>query len=82
MKENLHLKLQMNYINNHQKQKIERIKLVIVSIAVDVAKIDDEVHVLSIIKIYSYFSFVFCCVKEGRVVENNESDVATLKILR
>ena len=82
MKENLHLKLQMNYINNHQKQKIERIKLVIVSIAVDVAKIDDEVHVLSIIKFYCYFSFVFCCVKEGRVVENNESDVATLKILR
>ena len=82
MKENLHLKLQLNYINNHEKQKIERIKLVIVSIAVDVAKIDDEVHVLSIIKIYCYFSFVFCCVKEGRVVENNESDVATLKILR
>ena len=82
MKENLHLKLQMNYINNHQKQKIERIKLVIVSIAVDVAKIDDKVHVLSIIKIYCYLSFVFCCVKEGRVVENNESDVATLKILR
>ena len=27
-------------------------------------------------------SFVFCFVKEGRVVENNESDVATLKILR
>ena len=27
-------------------------------------------------------SFVFCFVKEGPVVENNESDVATLKILR
>ena len=27
-------------------------------------------------------SFVFCFAKEGRVVENNESDVATLKILR
>ena len=58
-------------------------KLVIVSTGVDVvAKIDDEVYVLSIIKIYCYFSFVFCCAKEGRVVENNESDVATLKILR
>ena len=44
MKENLHLKLQLNYINNHEKQKIERIKLVIVSIAVDVAKIDDKVQ--------------------------------------
>ena len=40
-------------------------------------KIDDEVYVLSIIKNYCYFSFVFCCAKEGRVV-----DVATLKILR
>ena len=47
-----------------------------------IAKVDDEVYVLSIIKIYCYFSFVFCCVKEGRVVECNESDVATLKILR
>ena len=55
----------------------------IVSIGVDViAKVDDEVYVLSIIKIYCYFSFVFCCAKEGRVVEYNESDVATLKILR
>ena len=34
------------------------------------------------IKTYCYFSFVICCVKEGRVVGNNESDVATLKILR
>ena len=47
-----------------------------------IAKVDDEVYVLSIIKIYCYFSFVFCCAKEGRVVECNESDVATLKILR
>ena len=27
-----------------------------------VAKIDDEVYVLSIIKIYSYFSFIFSVV--------------------
>ena len=48
-----------------------------------VAKINDDVYVLSIVKIYSYFSFFFlCCAKEGRVFENIESDVATLKILR
>ena len=55
-KQNLHFKqLQLNYIN---KQK--HIRLVIVSIEIDaVAKIDDEVYVLRIIKIYSYFSFVW-----------------------
>ena len=38
-------------------------KLVIVSTGVDVvAKIDDEVYVLSIIKIYCYFSFAFSVV--------------------
>ena len=44
MKENLHFKqLQLNYINNHQKQKKEHIKLVVVTIGVHVvAKIDDE----------------------------------------
>ena len=50
-----------------------------------VVKIDGEVYVLwglCIIKIYCYFSFVFCCAKEGRVAEYNESDVGTLKILR
>ena len=59
-------------------------KLVTVSIGVDtVVKIDDDLYVLSIIKIYCYFSFFFfCCAKEGRVVGNNESDVATLKVLR
>ena len=37
--------------------------LVIVSIGVDVvAKIDDEVYVLSIIKVNSYFSLVFSVV--------------------
>ena len=35
----------------------------IVSIGVDVvAKINDEVYVLSIVKIYNYFSFVFSVV--------------------
>ena len=54
----------------------------IVSIRVDaVAKID-EVYVLSIVKIYCYFSFVFCCAEESGVVENNESDAATLNFLR
>ena len=47
-----------------------------------VAKIDDEVYVLSNIKIYCHCLFVLCCAKEGRVVENDESDAATLKILR
>ena len=42
------------------KQKKEYIRLVIVSIEVDVVtKIDDEVYVLSVTKIYSYFSFAF-----------------------
>ena len=83
MKENLHLKLQLSYINNQQKQKKVHIKLAIVSTGVDVvAKIDDGLYVLSIIEIYCYFSFVLCCAKEGRVVENNESVVAALKILR
>ena len=40
-----------------------------------VAKTNAEIYVLIIIKIYSYFSFVFS------VIENIESDVATLKIL-
>ena len=36
---------------------------------------------LSVIKIYSHFLFVFSGAKEDRVVENIESDGATLKIL-
>ena len=41
----------------------EDIRLVIVSTGVDVvAKTDDEIYVLSSIKIYSYFSFVFSVV--------------------
>ena len=44
------------------KQK-KQIRLVIVSIGVYVVvKIGDEIYVLSIIKIYSYFSFAFCIV--------------------
>ena len=40
--------------------KKEHIRLVIVSVGVNVvAKTDDEMYVLSIIKIYSSFSFVF-----------------------
>ena len=65
MKENLHFKqLQLNYINNQKKkQKKEYIRLVRVSIGVDVvAKIDDEAYVLSIIKVNSYFSFAFSVV--------------------
>ena len=65
------------------KTKQEHIKLLTVSIGVDVVvKIDDTFYVSSIIKSYSYFSFVFCCAKEGRVLGNNETNVATLKILR
>ena len=37
--------------------------------------------VLNIIKLYIVFVFFRCFGKEGRVVENIESDVATLKIL-
>ena len=71
-------------------KKKGHIYLEIVSIGLDaVVKIDDKVYVFDIIKILClwyyqncYFSFVFCCAKEGRVVENNKSDVATLKILK
>ena len=43
--------------------KKEHIRLVMLSIEVDViAKIADEIYVLRIIKIYSYFSFVFSAV--------------------
>ena len=37
-------------------------RLAIVSIWVDVSKLDDEVYVLSIIKIYNYFLFAFSVV--------------------
>ena len=67
MKENLRFKqLRFNYINNQKqtnkqtnKQK-EQLRLVISSLRVGVvAKTDDEIYVLSTIKIYSYFSFAF-----------------------
>ena len=60
MKEKLQFKhLELNYRN----KKKEHIKLVISSIRVSVvAKMDDEIYVLSTMKIYSYFSFVFCIV--------------------
>ena len=66
-KQNLHFKqLQLNYIN---KQK--HIRLVIVSVEIDaVAKIDDEVYVLRIIKIYSYFSFA--CLSKTAITNRNK----------
>ena len=63
MKENLHFKQsQLNYISNWKK-KNEPIKLEIAFLGVYVVtKTDDEVYVLSIININSYFSFVFSIV--------------------
>ena len=46
-----------------------------------VTKTDNENYVISTIKIYGHISFVFCCAKVARVVENTECDVATLKIV-
>ena len=46
-----------------------------------VAQTDDEVYVSITIKMYSYLSFFLYCAKKGPVVENIESDVATLKII-
>ena len=53
MNENLRFKqLQLNYVSNYRKQKREHIKLVTVSSGIDaVVKIDEEVYVLSIIKL-------------------------------
>ena len=52
---------------------------VILSIGVDVvAKTDDDTYVLIVIKIYNFHFSCCCCDKEGRVVENIESDVATI----
>ena len=56
--------LRLNYINN-QKTKKEHLnlRLVISSIRVAViAKTDDDIYVLSTIKLYSYFLFVFSTV--------------------
>ena len=65
MKEYLHFKQsRFIYINNQKQQKKkEHTRLVIFSIEIDVvARSDDEIYVLSTIKIYSYFSFVFSVV--------------------
>ena len=66
MKKNLSFKqLRLNYINNSNNSNNENLKkghlrLVINSIKVDVVpKTDNEIYVVSTIKIYSYFSFVF-----------------------
>ena len=49
-----------------QKQKKTPIRLVIVSIGVDVvAKTDDEIYVLSIIKIYSFHLFSLLCQRRS-----------------
>ena len=46
-------------------------KIVIVSIEIDaVAKTDDEVYVLRIIKIYSYFSFA--CLSKTAITNRNK----------
>ena len=48
-----------------------------------VAKIDDEVYVLNVIRIYSYFSFVSSVApKKVEFAENVESDAASLKMVR
>ena len=59
------------------KTKKERIRLVIVSIGVDVM-MRFMSSVLSELVVFICF---LCYAKEGRVVENIESDVACLKIL-
>ena len=61
MKENLHFKqLQLKKTNKQNKKNKQHVRLVISSIREVVAvKTDDEVCVLSAIKIYSYFSSVF-----------------------
>ena len=63
MKENLLFKQSQLSFLNKQNSK-EQLRLVISSIRVGVvAKVDDDVlHVLSTIKTYSYFSFVFSFV--------------------
>ena len=64
MKENLNFKQsRLNYINNQKQKQQKKEHLRLFSVEVDiVVKIDDETYVLSIIKIYSYFSFLFSVV--------------------
>ena len=84
MKDNLHFKqLQLNYINNQKQKQKEYIRLVIGSIGVDVVvKIVDDIYVLIIIKIYSYFGFVFSIVPKKVDLLKISKVLATLKILR
>ena len=84
MKDNLHFKqLQLNYINNQKQKQKEYIRLVIGSIGVDVVvKIVDDIYVLIIIKIYSYFGFVFSIVPKKVDLLKISKILATLKILR
>ena len=66
--------------NQKAKTKTEHIKIIIVSIGVDiVAKTDDETmpYILSKLTVF----ICFLCCANGRVVEDIEGDVATLKIL-
>ena len=69
MKENLHFKqLRLNYINNQKwnNKKKEHIRLVIAFIGVDViAKTDDGIYILSIIKIYSFHLFSLLCQRRS-----------------
>ena len=67
MKENLPFKQsQLNCINSQKQKRTLKISLYwdrCVSVGVDVAvTTNDEVYVLSVIKIYSYFSFAFSVV--------------------
>ena len=65
------------YKQSKTASKKEHIRLVIVSVGVDVvAKTDDRIYVLNTIKTYDYlFICLFCCVKEGWVVKNIKSNV-------
>ena len=66
--------------NQKAKTKTEHIKIIIVSIGVDiVAKTDDEIYALHIIKTYSFHLFSLLCQRSS--CEDIEGDVATLKIL-
>ena len=85
IKENFHFKhFQLIYINNHQKQK-KRAHKISNSLCWSRYGCQNWWWPLCL-KYYQnlllLFIFFFCCAKEGRVVGNNESDVATLKILR
>ena len=65
------------YKQSKTASKKEHIRLVIVSVGVDVvAKTDDGIYVLNTIKTYDYlFICLFCCAKEGWVVKNIKSNV-------